>query len=345
MPAPGCSWPAPRCGLVLPLCCALQRKRCGEAGLTTRTFLRHARRLRAGAWAGGMAELGRSRADREAPPPPARYDPLIHPIAITERCVIGDQIRVPAARCDMAGCGSGFADPAALGEAHIRASALAAGWGQDAFGRLVCPPCRQRYRVAPAPPELRWQPDSAAEHPTADGAAGPGGGMRPSVRSIAAGWYRPLNGGRHRRIRWPLLLSAPASAPGGRTAPLRVAVPSTGKGPEQAAVPTVGRRAARHTRGHRPAPPPRLSPGGRAPSHVPLDTACLPDGTGQQPERRVTARGQAPVFVPPARVVAPRNAQRAAPAACGAPPARPDSNGNQVAGVAASPDISPFLRG
>ncbi len=255
-----------------------QRKPCGEAGLTTPTFPRHARRLGARRWAGWMAGLRRPQADRDALPPPARYDPLVHPVAITERCVIGDQIRVPAARCDMAGCVSGFADPAALGEAHIRASALAAGWGQDAFGRLVCPACRQRYG------------DSAADHPTADGAAGPGRGVPPSVRSVAAGWYRAVRGGRRRGTRWLRLLIALASAPDGWTAPRRVAVPDVGKAPEDDAARTVGRRAARHTRGHRPAPPARLSPRRRAPGRV---RHGLPAGRHWRAARARARPGQA----------------------------------------------------
>src|SRR5262249_57181640 len=94
----------------------------------------------AGCGAGRMAPRGPPvlTADRQALQLPARRDPLVHPVAITEHCVIGDQIRVPAAWCDMAGCRSRFADPAALGETDNRARALAAGWRRDACGRLVC---------------------------------------------------------------------------------------------------------------------------------------------------------------------------------------------------------------
>src|SRR5215471_21284222 len=92
---------------------------------------RHARRQGAAGWAGVMARPRPPArpADRQALRAPAHRDPLVHPVAITEHCVIGDQIRVPAAWCDMAGCGSRFADLAALGEADNRARALAAGWG------------------------------------------------------------------------------------------------------------------------------------------------------------------------------------------------------------------------
>ena len=86
-------------------------------------------------WAGQRAEPappGRVLADgdREASRPAVRFDPLIHPVAITGRCVIGDQIRVPAAWCAVAGCQAAFADPAALGEADNRARAVASGWAK-----------------------------------------------------------------------------------------------------------------------------------------------------------------------------------------------------------------------
>ncbi len=69
-------------------------------------------------------------------------DPLVHPIAITERAVIGDQIRIPIAACDMAPCMSWYSDPAALGERDMRARAIRAGWRLDALRRLVCPACQ-----------------------------------------------------------------------------------------------------------------------------------------------------------------------------------------------------------
>jgi hypothetical protein len=62
---------------------------------------------------------------------------------ITERAVIGDELRRPITWCEMDSCISWHADPAALGEADIRARAIGAGWRVDAFGRLVCPQCQQ----------------------------------------------------------------------------------------------------------------------------------------------------------------------------------------------------------
>ena len=106
--------------------------------------------------------------DRDAWQPAVRFDPLIDPVAITGHCVLGDQIRVPAAWCAMAGCQAAFADPAALGEADNRARAVAAGWAKDALGRLVCPAC-QRQRPVPA----WWVP---AREPGTAGGRGPAGG-------------------------------------------------------------------------------------------------------------------------------------------------------------------------
>ena len=62
---------------------------------------------------------------------------------VTERAVIGDQLRMPIMWCEMGSCISWHADPAALGEADARARAIGADWRIDAFGRLVCPRCQQ----------------------------------------------------------------------------------------------------------------------------------------------------------------------------------------------------------
>ncbi|HEV2450514.1 MAG TPA: hypothetical protein VGS62_01135 [Streptosporangiaceae bacterium] len=111
---------------------------------------RHARRSGVAPRPGWAAEQAPTRPrperDRPGPRPPARFDPLIHPVAITEQSVIGDQLRVPATWCDMPGCGVSFAHPAALGEADNRARAATAGWGADTWGRLVCPSCQRHHR-------------------------------------------------------------------------------------------------------------------------------------------------------------------------------------------------------
>jgi hypothetical protein len=111
--------------------------------MRARTLPRHARAPGEWRWASLMTGLGllRRPAEAGAPLSAAGHDPLADPVAITGRCVIGDQIRVPIAWCDVAGCATWFADPAALGEADNRARAVAAGWHLDAWGRLVCPAC------------------------------------------------------------------------------------------------------------------------------------------------------------------------------------------------------------
>jgi hypothetical protein len=117
------------------------------APVSSGSFPRHARRSGVARRAGRIAGFGplclRPDGNREDPQPLVRVDPLTDPVAITEHCVIGDRIRVPAAWCDRAGCGAGFADPAALGEADNRARAVAAGWAEDALATLVCPACQQ----------------------------------------------------------------------------------------------------------------------------------------------------------------------------------------------------------
>ncbi len=89
---------------------------------------------------------------------PRHGDPLGGPgvragtAAQAERAVIGDLLRVPIAWCQSGTCIARHADPAALGEADARARAVAAGWCEDAFGRLICPDCQQRYHVWSARP-------------------------------------------------------------------------------------------------------------------------------------------------------------------------------------------------
>jgi hypothetical protein len=84
------------------------------------------------------------------------------PTEITERAVIGDQLRMPIMWCEMGSCISWHADPAALGEADIRARAIEVGWRVDAFGRLACPRCQQTapgFRVSQ--PVVLWDRHAA----------------------------------------------------------------------------------------------------------------------------------------------------------------------------------------
>ena len=62
---------------------------------------------------------------------------------VTGRAVIGDELRIPIMWCEMGICISRYCDPAALGEADVRARAIGAGWRVDALGRLACPRCQQ----------------------------------------------------------------------------------------------------------------------------------------------------------------------------------------------------------
>ena len=188
---------------------------------------RHARRPDAGGWAGRVAGPGSPGlpADRQALRLPARRDPLVQPVAITEHCVIGDQIRVPAAWCDMAGCRSRFADPAALGETDNRARALAAGWGQDACGQLVCPACQHRRRGPAEPGVIVREPETAGARTPAGDPAGPPAGVRNTVRSLLIRWHRAVARGRRGATRWPQLLLTLATGSNGWAAPHRVTAP------------------------------------------------------------------------------------------------------------------------
>src|SRR5215468_1433564 len=60
-----------------------------------------------------------------------------------ERAVTADPLRIPLVWCALAQCISHHTNPAALGEADIRARALSAGWRFDRLGRLTCPECQQ----------------------------------------------------------------------------------------------------------------------------------------------------------------------------------------------------------
>jgi len=140
-------------------------------------------------------------------------------VEITERAVIGDELRIPVAWCEMGSCISRYADQAALGEADIRARAVAAGWRADALGRLACPQCQHGDSwFWTAHPAALWDRDTAVAMTTlmaaavreiagagvaADGGAGtepgviPGGELAaiPAPRPATA---RPPGRGRHR---------------------------------------------------------------------------------------------------------------------------------------------------
>jgi hypothetical protein len=83
-------------------------------------------------------------------------------VEIIERAPIGDALRIPIAWCEMASCISHYEHPAALGEADIRARAIADGWRVDALSRLACPQCQRSVPWFRAThPIVRWDRDRA----------------------------------------------------------------------------------------------------------------------------------------------------------------------------------------
>ncbi len=89
--------------------------------------------------------------------------------ALPARAVIGNELRLPAVWCELGPCIERFTHPDALGMRDIRARAEAAGWRQDAFGRLVCPRCQQAdsafratHPIVPWSP-VRWRPAAGGQ--------------------------------------------------------------------------------------------------------------------------------------------------------------------------------------
>jgi hypothetical protein len=200
-------------------------------------------------WAQATARPGR-------PDGPMPADPLAGPVAITPRAVAGDQSRRPTACCEMAACLSRYDDPAALGEADIRARALGAGWRHDTAGRLICPYCQRR------------RPGSRAAFPVAAQDIPPGRGPGQQTGHSRAGrisavWltlparHRPLLGGQNMRSRWLRLLAALVCGCNGWNMP-----------PPGAAVAALGRlhsagpTGPSRPPGHRPAASPPAQGGG-----------------------------------------------------------------------------------
>jgi len=126
---------------------------------------------RAGHRAGGAAStevLGEGRSlwqlTRPVPPgsPPAARAGRAARGGSGGQAVIGDQLRIPIAWCEMLQCISHHSSPAALGEADVRASAIAAGWRYDRLERLTCPQCLQSNPwFWPAHPVVPWDREKA----------------------------------------------------------------------------------------------------------------------------------------------------------------------------------------
>ena len=99
--------------------------------------------------------------------PPVRRTRLRTSVEIPERSAIGDELRIPIAWCEMGSCISRHEDPAALGEADIRARAVAEGWRVDALGRLACPKCQQSDAwFWTAQPVAPWDRETAVARTT-----------------------------------------------------------------------------------------------------------------------------------------------------------------------------------
>lgn len=159
--------------------------------------------------------------------PRMSFDPLSHPVAITGQSVIGDQIRLPADWCAMAGCEAAFAEPAALGEADNRARAVAAGWAKDALGRLVCPAC-QRDHPLPGWWVLPQEPSGVSDRGPLGVPARPANGTSQPV--LSAPPERPFVTPQNppQRTQWPRLISALVSSRDGWSARAGSRVPDAG---------------------------------------------------------------------------------------------------------------------
>lgn len=205
--------------------------------MTAKTIPRHARPLARPRWVPrpGEGRLAGRRARGVSQPGLAGERGgaglLVGPVAITGRAVLGDRIRRPTAWCEMAACISRYEDPAALGEADIRARALAAGWRHDAVGRLVCPYCQRR-----GPGLWASYPAAPRDLPPARGPGQDTGRARAgrisAVWSALSAWYQDVRGGRDRRREWLRLLAALAAGGNGwNTPPPGPAASAPGRSP------------------------------------------------------------------------------------------------------------------
>jgi len=119
----------------------------------------------------------------------------------------------------MAACISRYEDPAAAGEADIRARALAAGWRHDAVGRLVCPRCQQRnpglWAACPVARQDHTPARGSGQHPAHARA-----GRISAVRAALSAWHRRMWDDLDRLARWSHLLAALAAGGNGWNTPL-----------------------------------------------------------------------------------------------------------------------------
>jgi anti-sigma regulatory factor (Ser/Thr protein kinase) len=183
-------------------------------------------RASAGAVASARAEAGARAAD--VAPAEARVR-----APITGRAVIGDQLRIPTACCEMGSCISWHGDPAALGEADIRARAIRAGWRVDALGLLACPRCQQAAPGFRATRPVAWNRSAAIT------SAAPTAAVRGSTSPTAPpGQSAPM----------------PATRPGVILPAARPSQDSTASTPPLNLCPPAGRHAKRQPAPSVPAP-------------------------------------------------------------------------------------------
>jgi hypothetical protein len=228
--------------------------------MTAKAIPRHARTSGRQRWVPpppreGRLHRGRAPGMARPGPPvgPMPADPLAGPVAITQRAVLGDQIRRPTAWCEMAACISRYEDPAALGEADIRGRALAAGWQHDHVGRLLCPYCQWRRPRLQAAYPVAGQDNPPALQQTGHAQAG----RISAVRAALSAWHRRLPGGQDLRPRWPHLLALLLCGRNGWTTPA--------PGPAVGALGLVHRAGPpgpSHSPRHRPAATPPANGGG-----------------------------------------------------------------------------------
>jgi hypothetical protein len=196
----------------------------GEASVTAKTIPRHAKALPRQRWVAGPREAAIPAVPARGIPEPGllegrvRDDPFTGPVAITQRAVLGDRIRRPTAWCEMASCLSRYDDPAALGEADIRARALAAGWRHDAVGRLVCGYCQQRNPGLWVRYSLVPEDRAQARRPGRDGGHARAGRFS-AVWTALLAWHSKDSSEPGPRPRWPRLLVALAADRNGWTIP------------------------------------------------------------------------------------------------------------------------------
>jgi hypothetical protein len=149
------------------------------------------------------------------PAPPAERPPAsagrVSPPRAAGRALIGDQLRIPIAWCEIAPCISHHTSRAALGEADNRARALSAGWRLDRLGRLICPECQQSSPwFWPAHPVVPWDKEAAATmaalmaardraNGTSRGAEVAHEAWVPPTPAAASAQPSPWTVGRHRR--------------------------------------------------------------------------------------------------------------------------------------------------